>query len=449
MNALRTRMSSLWPTFRPLGCIEKRFRALARAESGAAAMFFALSSPVWLGGLALGAEVGSWYYFEQKLQATADAVAVSIAGRVGTGASQSELDSLANDFLTKNQFRSSLGTATVTLSSPPGPVFVDGNTVNVELTRTVRRYLSGIFRPGEFVIRVTAAAQVNQATEGCVLASGITANGVNLGLSTDIQVNGCEVLSNGSGLTIPGGSRLTTDCVRSARSFVVNGSLTVACRNGEPHLQAGFTLDPYVNLPDFDLSMVPTCSTPAAVTISADSEWYAKITPSIVNGRNYARFCSGLDLTVRGPVAGTTITLPDWTFIFDGADFILFDRTHLNGPSVSFYFVTGGRPLIWAPNSRVTLTPNDPFGLLFRGARTNTFSFGTNNQIVVGPGSAMQGAIYFPASTVQFQAAGNLTGCPQIIGSALTLQGTWQLAGPCRFPGVLPIVASRDVNLTQ
>jgi len=449
MNALQMRMLSLWPALRPLIRIKKRFRTFARAESGAAAFYFALSSPVWLGGLALGAEVGSWYYFEQKLQATADAVAVSIAGRVGTGASQAELDSLANDFLTRNQFNSSLGSATVTLSSPPGPVFVNGNTVNVELTRTVKRYLSGIFQPGEFVIRVAAAAQVNQVAEGCVLASGVRVLGDGLTVmnAPKVQVIGCEALSNGDRLAILS-STLVTDCARSAAMInITGGILSVDCRNG-PFREAGLTLDPYIDLPDLDLSMVPSCSTSGSVTIKNDSEWETKISPTTVNGRKYARFCSSSSLTVQGAVAGTTVTLPEWTFIFDGPDFNLSDRTHLNGMNVSFFFLNGSRPVMWAPNSVVTLTA-DASGMLFRGGRTNVPTNNRNNQFGFGPGSRLRGAIYFPASPILFQANGNLGDCPQIIGRTVTLSGTWRLDGPCRAPGIRPIVASRDVDLTQ
>ena len=442
MNALRMRMFSLWPAFRRLKGVKKLFRIFARAESGAAAFYFALSSPVWLGGLALGAEVGSWYYFEQKLQATADAVAVSIAGRVGTGASQAELDSLANDFLTRNQFKSSLGSATVTLSSPPGPVFVNGNTVNVELTRTVRPFLTGIFRPGEFVIRVTAAAQVNQATEGCVLASGIQAGGLDVG-SANIQVNGCEVLSNGNVLRIAATGRLTTDCARAARGLIMNGPLTVACRNGQPDGAAGFTLDPYVDTLDPNPSIV-SCATNTSVTIGNNGDW-STLNPGTANGRAYVRFCSGASLDIFS--AGTITIPPGWNFLFEGGKLNVYN-THLIGVNVSFYFFGGGLVNIFGPTYRINFTTDDPNGMLFRGARTNNAG-GNPNTLFIGPGSNLQGAIYFPASTVQFQASGTLNGCPQIIANAVQLGGTWRLDGPCRAPGIRPIVASRDVDLTQ
>jgi hypothetical protein len=86
--------------------------------------------------------------------------------------------------------------------------------------------------------------------------------------------------------------------------------------------------------------------------------------------------------------------------------------------------------------------------MLFFGARANVIA--GNNQIVIGSGSTLDGAIYFPASPLLFQANSTLNGCPQIIANRVTLfGGTWTLNGPCTAPGIRPIVASRTVRLTQ
>lgn len=451
MNAFRMRMPFSWRAVPGLRELKARLSAFARLEGGAAAIFFALSSPVWLGGLALGAEVGVWYYSQQRLQATADAVALGVAARAGTGPSLTELNDLAEDLLTENQFEFSKGAWEMALAEAPREsVFVDGSSVEVRLTRSFTRYLSGIFLPGEFVIEVNATAQVNQATEGCILGLDIPRNGgrgMQL-IGADVQVSGCEVLSNGNlfGLTV--GSRLVTDCARSATLFFIEGTLDVACRNGQPITEAGYTLDPYFERPDLDPLPDSSCLNTRPVTItSGTSNWQDLIETVVVNGRTYAHLCEGADVTIDAP--GGLITVPQWTFIFDRANFILLDRTHLSGVDVSFYFVNGGRPAINAPNSVLTLSA-DASGMLFRGAKTNSLAAGQTNQLTFGPGSILQGAIYFPASEIQFQASGSLNGCPQIIGSIVTLTGgAWQLNGPCTAPGVLPIVASRVTNLTQ
>jgi Flp pilus assembly protein TadG len=447
MNALWIKMSSLWSAF-PLEWTGKRLRTFGRGESGAAAIFFALSSPVWIGGLALGAEVGSWLFFQQRLQATADAVAASIASRVGTGAPQAELDTLATDFLRQNQFQFCDGCWEVTLAAPSGPVFVNGNTVNVQLRRPVNRLLTRFFQPGSFNIQVNSSAQVSMATQGCILGLG-TQNTLDIG-PANINVTGCEVLSNGDS-RVGGGSSLATDCARSRGFITVWGTLTVNCRNGQPEREAGMTLDPYVDIPDLDLSGIECDKTTSGpVTISTNQDWNGKFTSVPRSGRNYIRICAGSSLTIKGTVA---VRMPNTTtFIFDGigVDFRI-ENTNVTGVAQSYFFMNGARPVINAPNSSVNLqAAGGAAGMLFRGARGNTLGAGLGNQITVGPNSNLTGAIYFPASPVQFQANGNVSACLQIIGRAVVLRGAWQMTGPCAIALPLrPIVASRDVDLTQ
>ncbi len=445
MNNLWIRMSPLWATF-SLAQAMKRVRAFGQGESGAAAILFAVSSPVWIGGLALGAEVGSWLFYQQRLQATADAVAESIASRVGTGASQQELDTLAVTFLTANQFRFCQDCWKVTLAAPSGPIFVNGNTVNVQLKRPVTRFITRFFQSGNFDVSASSSAQVTMATQGCILGLGLYSTAADVGLA-NVSVTGCEVLSNGNS-RVGVGSNLTTDCARSRNTITVLGTLSVTCRNGQPDREAGMTLDPYADISDFDLSTIDCDKkTNDPIVISSATDSIANyVVPIPRNGRNYVRLCAPRSVTIQSPIG--TPSIPNYTFIFDGVDFRIND-SNVTANSASAYFVNGGRILINAPNKTVNLK-GAAFegGMLFRGARANADVI---NQIAVGPGSNLQGAIYFPSSNVQFRAAGNVSGCMQIIASTVTLlQGTWQMTGPCTINNYLrPIVASRTVRLTQ
>jgi hypothetical protein len=306
--------------------------------------------------------------------------------------------------------------------------------------------MTGIFQPGDFVIQANAAAQVTMATQGCVLALRIVTPeaGVSVGAPANIQVDGCEVLSNGETLRVGVASSLVSDCARSRRGIgLFSGAiLRVNCRNGQPEQNAGLTLDPYANLADVNVAL--TCADAAGpTTIGSTSEWN-KLKPTPVAGRSHVRLCNNLTIRSSGMVS-----IPNWTFIFDGADLII-DRTNVVGNALSFYFAGGGRPRIDAANSRVVLSgAAAEAGMLFRGARANTLATGVINQIAVGPGSNLRGGIYFPASDVQFQANGNVSTCLQIIGSTVNLIGTWQVTGPCAAMGLRPIVASREVRLTQ
>ena len=420
-------------------------------------MLIALGLPVMIGVAGLGAEAGIWYYHKQRLQSAADLVASSLVARSGTGAVQDELDELLSSILRFNKLDISRDSIEVTRSDPDkDPVFIDEETVNVKITQTIPRLLTGFFQPGEVTIEGKASAQVTVATEGCILATRPNAEGLRLENNANVQVIGCEALSNDDTFIVRSGSRLTADCARS-RSFVSNlGILNVTCRNGVPQEQAGMTLDPYADLPDLDLSLYSSCSvTNETVTITAGNQLTdQKIVPRFTasNGRVYVKFCNNAKLKIA---AGTLVNVGNWIYIFDKSDLIVENTPGLrllSGPTTTFYFAEGGRPIINAPNATVTLRGLAfASGMLFRGARTNTLPTGVQNEIIVGPGSNLQGAIYFPASDVRFQASGPVSNCLQIIGGAVHLnQGTWQMAGPCDIANLLrPIVASRTVRLTQ
>src|SRR5690606_26946575 len=106
-------------------------------ESGATAVYFGLTAPIWIGGVGLATEVGTWYYHEQQLQSTADAVADSLAGRIGTGADSEELQNIATQLLQNNMFNPAKSTIAVDINPPPvNGKFNDGTRVTITLTRT-------------------------------------------------------------------------------------------------------------------------------------------------------------------------------------------------------------------------------------------------------------------------------------------------------------------------
>jgi hypothetical protein len=409
-----------------------------------------MTAPLWIGGLALGIETGSWYIFQQNLQSAADAVADSIAGRAGTGASQTELSGLATAVLTTNRFEFSRGTSTVEINPPPQDgIFADGTTVTVRLTRSVRRQLTGFFNPGDFVLTARATAEVRRATPGCILALAQAGGGtLSVTNSANVQVTGCEVLANSvawNGFSVVAGSSLSTDCARVTGDFAVQGQLNVSCQFGR-QAGAGLTLDPYVRYPEPDLSGL-TC-----IYNNTNFTWTGtSLQPNfgiLPDGKRYYYFCNGSIFTI----AKTVSLFPDSLYIFDSnAQLVIQDGVNVSFPRSSLYFRNGAFPMIWAPTSKIQFSAPSSgprAGVIFFGARAN--SNVANNQIAVGPGSSFDGAIYFPASTVLFRAQGTMSGCPQIIANRVTLfGGVWMINGPCTSSGTRPIVASRSVRLTN
>lgn len=440
---------SWWQALRKLGL------DFARTEGGAAAIYFVLSLPVWLGGLALGMEVGNWYFRRQELQTAADAVASSVAGRIGSAAPANELTLVANEILIRNNFNFATGTSNVRItpdqSANPNPVFVNDTRVEVTLTRSIRRILTSLFLPGDFVINARSVAQVLRATPGCVLSLD-RGGGFSLQVqgTANIQLPGCEALANsrGSGFFAQPGSALNADCARTAGTFWLQGQLNVTCQGG-PRELAGFTLDPYADVQEPDWGSLNCRYNNTDYTIRISTDQPPPMLDSLPDGRRYVYFCNGSTFTIaKGTVLG------DGAYFFDtNARFVVEDGGFTVRALLStFYFRKGAFPQISAPNTTLFLTAprtGPQSGLVFFGARDNPFT-GTN-QIVSGPGTQLVGAIYFPASEVQFQSSGTLVaGCTQIIARSVILSGSWRARGPCvGAQGTRPIVASRIVRLTE
>jgi len=444
-----------------LSRLRERFRTFLGAERGAATVFFVMSAPIWIAGLGLGIEVGSWYYFHQRIQSIADTVAYSVAGRVGTGATQSELEKIARFELERQRFDFSKGGFTLNVSSS-GPVFQNGTTVDVTLTRSVHRFLTGFFTNGDFEIRVRAVAQALQATPGCVLALARDADDTLLVGSLvrgTITVSRCEVLSNSVRISFRLFSNLQTDCARTGAAFFSfrGGSFTVTCQNG-PFTEAGFALDPYIDRPEPNLSHYPCTHTDTEYVWTEENSLPALQVATDGSGQRYIRFCSGGSLIVERPSAvfpgggvGQSVL-----YIFDNANLTFKDNilAAIGAGSAQFYFVNGGRVSI-PPTTRLTASAPSAGprpGILFFGSRTLDPPTAAPHRISLASGSALRGAIYMPGSTVEFRTSGTLGGCLQLIANRVRLDGTWQSSSPCLTSPTLatrPIVASRVVMLTQ
>jgi Flp pilus assembly protein TadG len=71
---------------RPLpGIFAKARTALRRDERGSVAILAAIVFPALIGGMGLGAEIGTWYVAERKLQHAADVAAYAAAVRLNGG----------------------------------------------------------------------------------------------------------------------------------------------------------------------------------------------------------------------------------------------------------------------------------------------------------------------------------------------------------------------------
>lgn len=446
-----------------IDAFKRRSKTFSRAERGAAAVFFALSSPVWIGGLAFGVEVGSWYYYHHKVQGVADMLALGVAGRVATIASQDELELLKTRILFWERFD---GVVT-RLNVSGGPIYKNPVIVDAAVSMTVQRHFTKIFSSSDsFQMEASAMAEAQQNSPACVLSlERMDSTGIDFGLRVEsgtIKLPTCDAVSNHTddedGFNVRAGATLNARCARTAGKFLVQGQLAVTCKDGRRE-KAGYALDPYEDLPEINLTDYPCTRNGSGQSYKWDYLGLGGQFPAAAtgpDGQKYLRFCNGANLIIDR-------TWADLGEVFDGDVLLIFDNTSRfeTGSQVStlkydkggiqFYFANNGRPNMTNPTAKIMLrapSSGPRAGILFFGERDNN---ATGLISVAGndPWSGiLGGAIYMPGSTVQFRGSGqNWGGCTQIIGARVVLSGTWTGNGPCTIAGTSPVVASQVVRL--
>ncbi|MCB2097181.1 MAG: hypothetical protein KDE05_06065 [Parvularculaceae bacterium] len=138
---------------------------------GGAAIIMALMTPVIIGGLAFGAEVGGWELMKRRIQNAADISAYAAGTQIRSGKSGSALDAAALEVATESGYTG--GSTGLQIEHPPSSAplvpdsqnpgtMVDPNGdneyVNVILTETVKRNFTRYFARGSNSISIVSAA---------------------------------------------------------------------------------------------------------------------------------------------------------------------------------------------------------------------------------------------------------------------------------------------------
>ena len=154
------------------------------------------------------------------------------------------------------------------------------------------------------------------------------------------------------------------------------------------------------------------------------------------------RFCGGLKLL-------GTVDLDPGLYIVDGGDFELRSKTVARGSGVTFYLTNGARAVI---NGGATLDleapTSGPFaGVIIFGSRGDA---GVTHRINGNAASILNGAVYAPASSVEYSGNfGGSGGCTQIVVDRITFTGNSELAVDCQAAGTRDVLANRKVTIVE
>lgn len=431
------------------GGVQPSYARFLHDTGGAAAILFTMLFPVLVLGMGLGAEAGFQYMSQRKLQHAADVAAHAAGARKRAGDSLEQIEAAALHIATQSGFLPDMGTITVNIPPQSGGDSGNPNSVEVLLTLTHPRYFSALISDQPVDMQGRAVARVTESgSAACILALSPTdAGAITVTGSTTVMLDGCDIASNSNAqdsLLMSGTSAtLDMNCGYVVGQAVTTSGLSIDCEQIREF--APVIRDPYADVEEPEA--VGTCQnrnqgSPNRSTTLTASENH----PS---GVKSMRFCNGLDL--KGDV-----TFGPGLYIIEAGDFTVnsgnvdsSSAASLGGEGVVFY-LTGGARLRFASNSTLNFAApsTGPFaGISFFGSRQAS---GVVNRINGSFGSTLQGAIYMPASEVEFTGNSRLnSGCTQVIGNKVTFTGNSSLRSQCAASGTRQIRTNETVRLVE
>jgi hypothetical protein len=334
----------------------------------------ALMSPVLIGGMALGAETGYWYFTQRKLQHAADVAAHAAGIRKRVGDTQGGVKAAALQVASTSGFLPIKDTTSTTepadsrvvnlaVNSPPesGSLIGQSEAVEVIISETKPRLLSSIFSKEPVYIVARAVAELTGGTPACVVAlSATSSKAVEVSGSSSVTLNGCGVAVNSiqpDAYYMPNSTAsLTADCVSTVGgSSIKHESADVLSLKvcDEVQENAPKVLDPYASVPEPSIPLTCDLSDPT----------FDKLNPVNPGEDGVMSLCG--KVTLKG-----SVTFPGGLYIIDRGELSI-NGGSIDGTDVTFFFANDATiSLAGNPTIKLSAPTVGPYaGILFFGQR--------------------------------------------------------------------------------
>ena len=425
---------------------------------GGAAIIMALMTPVIIGGLAFGAELGGWELTKRQQQNAADTAAFAAATQVRSG---KDLDTITAAAVAVAEVSGYSGDENgVLVESPPStaPNAVDGTNPNgnaayvyVELTQTAERVFTKFFaRDNTVTFRSAALANIQNGRPACVLAVHPSASGaISTGGSTTVSLSGCDIAANSisqTAITSTGnGSSVTADCISAVGNVSVNSTYNLTCP--APIANGPVTADPYANVPAPQPSDCTSNSPANQFTgVGGAATWTPGGSGSLrcYSGTSGSwNFNKNLSLTsnVVYVLENTSSTV---------ANMSLTGGRTITGTNVTLYF-KGRWDIQLSGNSTINIsapTSGTYAGLALFGSRTSE----VNMDLTGNNGAKIVGAVYSPNKDSDIKYTGSNLAysagqCTQVIGGTVTFWGNSNFSTNCSASGTKEIKTAQSIKI--
>lgn len=397
------------------------------------AIMVGLLMPIVIGGLALGAEVGYWYFNQSKLQNAADVAAYAGAVQLRAGQGQQTIEDAAFAAAAKTGYNESIGTLTV--NSPPttGAFSGDPKVVEVIAQENVPSLFSAFFTDGDVPMSGRAVARLMEGHTACILALDANASGaVTFTGSSNVTLDGCNVHANSlatNAVAVTGRGHVKTPCVSATGNVSASSGLVLGkCTSPIEH---AYTInDPYEDILE---PLIGGACEPDNVFAGPPDSSYT-ISPGV--------YCGGL--TIK-----RTVTMNPGVYIISGGYLKIESTAVVSGTGVMF-FLTGGATVHIAGTANVQLsapTSGAYAGILIFVDRDDLYA----THIINGnSASFFEGAIYARGSHVEFAGSGTVGGgCTQIVAATIEFTGEAGFGNDCTGTGVNEIETNQLVMLVE
>ncbi|MFZ5618543.1 MAG: TadE/TadG family type IV pilus assembly protein [Pseudomonadota bacterium] len=427
----------------------KRGATFFRNDHGGAAIIMGLMTPIIIGGLAFGAEVGGWELTKRQVQNAADTAAFAAGTQVRSGSSLSTITAAAAAVAQESGYEG--GVEGVSVEYPPStaPLAADGADPNgdnrfvyVTLTQTEDRLFTKYFSSGSNTVTFTssALARVENGRPACVLALDPGADGaITAGGSSDATLTGCDIAANSisqSAVYMPTSAPdVVTNCVTSVGGTDIDPEAIHLTECAAPIENAPLTADPYRDVPE-----------PSVTGCVPASQFTSGGGGSVTKDPGCYGTSSGANTTIN---VNKTINLNPGTYIFNNVDLKLSGNGWIKGTGVTLYF---------AGDSTVTVTGSSKINIFapLSGTYKGIAIFGARDpaagalDLTGSSGVAVVGAIYAPKSDVTFTGStdGFSSGhCTQVIGGTVTFWGSADFTTDCTNSGTAEIKTAQSIKI--
>jgi Flp pilus assembly protein TadG len=425
--------------------IGRSFVPVLKDRRGVVAIVMAIALPVVVGAAGLGVEAGTWYMMKRQAQTAADAGA--FAGALELAALTKQAEPAAVQEAARNGFTTG-GKVEVEVNNPPktGPKATKANAIEVIVKIKEPLLLATLFKSGTADIEARAVGFVEQTGNACILALNKTKDkSLVLTGSSTVVLDNCSLASNSSGdqsILFSGSQDTVVPSVWTAGGVGSNGSSTLP-----PNMNtyAWAVEDPYKDL-TVPKPLPVVCKTFPGGTYSgvlSPGVFCGDVKLNTVDlkpGTYYidqGNLTVNSNATVRCPLCGAASTGAGVTFVLTSSD----PKKDAGDVTINGTSDVVLRAPSASPDANGIVYPypgmlivQDPDSTVKKGGGGSTLNGNTN--------LVLDGALYFPKSTVDYSGNSGSASCTLIVADTVILSGkTKMTSSGCTDLELSPISA--------